>query len=102
MAGKVERKGIMEPICFNCNDVWKQMRKIKTKKAAGPDNIKPDLIKILMNSQICIDSIVTMLNEIITGEMEIPSTWRDSNLKVLSNLSRRNQSQQTNRLRFRS
>ena len=76
MAGKVERKGIMDPICFNCNDVWKQM--IKIKKAAGPDNIKPDLIKILMNSQICIDSIVTMLNEIITGEMEIPSTWRES------------------------
>ena len=47
MAGKVERKGVMEPIYFNCSDVWKQMRKIKTKKAAGPDNIKTDLIKIV-------------------------------------------------------
>ena len=28
------------------------MGKIRTKKAAGPDNIKPDLIKILMNSHI--------------------------------------------------
>ena len=47
MQAKVSYIGYMEDPHITTDDVPQQIRKIKERKSAGPDGIKPDLLKIL-------------------------------------------------------
>ena len=47
MVAKVRYIGYMEDPHITTADVTQQIKKIKGKKSAGPDGMKPDLLKIL-------------------------------------------------------
>lgn len=83
MAHKVE-KGIkpMNDKTINKEDIKTIIRKLKNKKAPGPDRIKPELIKALLNSDICIDEICRNLN-LLMQEFEVPEGWKSSRTKLL-------------------
>ena len=49
MVAKVRYIGYMEDPHITTADVTQQIKKIKGKKSAGPDGMKPDLLKILGN-----------------------------------------------------
>lgn len=59
----------------------KNLRKLKNKKACGPDNIKNEMIKILEVDQICFDRLKRCLNE----EIFINSnpSWKSSITKII-------------------
>ena len=64
MFGTVKKNSVMTKIQIDENDVTKQLsllRKIKLKKSAGPDNMKPDLLKLIRTSTICVENIVELL-----------------------------------------
>ena len=61
----------MEDPYITTADVTQQIKKIKEKKSAGPDGIKPDLLKILGNDTHCINILIDSMNKIIPKENSI-------------------------------
>ena len=59
-------------------DVIQQIRKIKERKSAGPDGIKPDVLKILGNDIQCINILAESMNKIITRGQHIMVYIKDS------------------------
>ncbi|XP_064102661.1 chromosome partition protein Smc-like [Macrobrachium nipponense] len=58
------------------------LSKLKAKKAAGPDGIKPEFYKALMKSKTCIEVLVRCYNK----ELEIkekPESWKTSRTKMI-------------------
>ena len=53
-------------------DVTKYLTKLKNNKAPGPDNIKPDLYKILNKSIMCKTALANSLNNLLQEETEVP------------------------------
>ena len=75
MQAKVSYIGYMgDPHITTDDDVTQQIRKIKERKSAGPDGIKPDLLKILGNDIQCINILAESMNKIITKEDNIPES----------------------------
>ena len=65
-----------EPVISN-EDIKTQIRKIKSGKAPGPDNIKPELYKYLIDNENIVQNMKNILNNIIeTGD--IPEDWKSS------------------------
>ena len=56
----------MEGPHITTDDVTQHIRNIKEKKSAGPDGIKPDLLKILRNDIQFINSLAEAMSIIIT------------------------------------
>ena len=83
MVAKVRYIGYMEDPHITTADVTQQIKKIKEKKSAGPDGIKPDLLKILGNDTQCINILTDSLNKIIRKENNIPASWYTSTMKDL-------------------
>ena len=67
---------------FTTQKVKKVIQKLKCRKAAGPDGIKPELYKALLNENELIEMITNSLNYEIakTGK---PSEWKLSRTKML-------------------
>ena len=78
MQAKVSYIGYMEDPHITTDDVTQQIRKIKERKSAGLDGIKPDLLKILGNDIQCINILAVSMNKIITKEDNIPESWNTS------------------------
>ena len=78
MQAKVSYIGYMEDPHITTDDVTQQIRKIKERKSAGPDGIKPDLLKIIGNDIQCINILAESMNKIITKEDNIPESWYTS------------------------
>ena len=70
-------KPMEEPIITR-NDVICQMMKIKEKKAPGPDGLKPELLKVLIEDNHCVEILTLGLNNILNKEEEIPKSWLQS------------------------
>ena len=75
MQAKVSYIGYMEDPYITTDDDTQQIRKIKERKSAGPDGIKPDLLKILGNDIQCINISTEPMNKIIIKENNIPESW---------------------------
>lgn len=67
----------MENVNINEEDVRRHIRKIKSGKRAGPDKVKPEIYKWMMDSQLCIRELTSCLNEVIKTGI-FPSKWRQS------------------------
>ena len=82
MAFKCEQK-ISQPMTeeeaqISINDVKTQLKKIKHRKAPGPDGIKAELFKVLVDSNKCTEELTLCLNNILTEDdtVLIPKTKR--------------------------
>ena len=64
MQAKVSYIGYMDDPHITTDDVTQQIRKLKERKSAGPDGIKPDLLKILGNDIQCINILAESMNKI--------------------------------------
>ena len=62
MQAKVSYIGYMEDP-YITTDVTQQIRKTKERKSAGPDGIKPNLLKILGNGIQCINNLAESINK---------------------------------------
>ena len=60
---------------FTCNELKLHIRKIKNRRAPGPDNIKPDLLNIIGEDDYCIKELTHGMNNILD---KLPSTWTES------------------------
>ena len=78
MVAKVRYIGYMEDPHITTADVTQQIKKIKERKSAGPDGIKPDLLKIIGNDTHCINILTGSMNTIIRKENNIPASWYTS------------------------
>lgn len=58
-------------------ELTKVLKKVKNKKAAGPDEIKPELYKAMLNSEICLSKLTECYNRVLEGS-NIPGEWRTS------------------------
>ena len=64
-------KPMEEPIITR-NDVICQLMKIKEKKAPGPDGLKPELLKVLIEGNHCVEILKRGINNILSKKEEIP------------------------------
>ena len=60
------------------NELKLHIRKIKHRRAPGPDNIKPDLLKIIGEDDYCIKELTHGMNNILDKKDKLPSTWTES------------------------
>ena len=63
---------------ITCNELKLHIRKIKNRRAPGPDNIKPDLLKIIGEDDYCIKELTHGMNNILDKKDKLPSTWTES------------------------
>ena len=64
------------------DEVIKVIKNLKNKKAAGPDQCKPEFYKALITKKKCISTLTKCFNNIIeTGD--IPQEWRTSQTKMI-------------------
>ena len=75
MQAKASYIGYMEDPHITPDYVTQQIRKIKEMKSAGPDGIKPNLLKILENDIQYINILAESINKILTKEDNIPESW---------------------------
>ena len=59
------------------DQVTKQLKKVKNKKQAGPDELKGELFKWMGERETCLDAITSAINEIATST-NIPLHWKRS------------------------
>ena len=64
------------------NEVKTNIKKLKDNKASGPDNIKPEYIKILEKCQNGIEIFTKCFNE-ITCTGNVPEKWKGSKTKLI-------------------
>jgi len=67
--------------------VMKCLRKMKNKKAAGPDGIRPELYKVLGENKQLRDDIIRCLSEVVeTGN--IPKGWQESTTVMIPKVNK--------------
>ncbi|XP_068224647.1 uncharacterized protein [Palaemon carinicauda] len=67
--------------------VKKILRKMKNKKAAGPDELKPELYKTIANDKKCLE-IVTKCLQNETEEKNKPEKWKKSKTKMIKKVKK--------------
>ena len=78
MVAKVRYIGYMEDPHITTADVTQQIKKVKENKSAGPDGIKPDLLKKFDNDTHCINILTDPMKKIIQKENNLPASWYPS------------------------
>ena len=58
------------------------LKKVKNKKATGPDKLKGELFKELGKSEVCLKTMVNCFNNVLKEE-EAPSSWTKSTTKMI-------------------
>ena len=67
----------MKECKFETKEVIKTIKKLRNKKAAGPDRLKSELYKSLINNKICIDTLTNCLNNELKRK-DKPKAWKIS------------------------
>ena len=63
-------------------ELIQQVKKMKNKKTPGPDNIKTEIYKKLIENKNCCSKLLTSLNDTIQNNT-IPNNWRYSTTKLI-------------------
>ena len=71
-----------DPIIKN-SEVKEQLKKIKNGKAPGPDSIKPELYKYILQNENLINLLTMLLNNILDTQM-FPDQWKTSNTVLIN------------------
>ncbi len=74
-------------IQITSQEIKRQLQKTRNKKAPGPDGIKPELFKLLYDSNIYIEHLRKSFNKIIEEE-EINENWKTSNTTLIQKKSK--------------
>lgn len=83
MAVKVEKEvNNMNKPQVTVIQVKESIRKLKDKKAAGPDCLKPELYKTLKDNQKFLETVTQCFNKILEGE-GIPAGWKTSKTTMI-------------------
>jgi len=61
--------------------------KLKAKKSAGPDNLKPEFYKALLGNEICFNTLLNCFNNLRDGET-VPDEWKKSKTVMLPKVSK--------------
>lgn len=72
-----EEIGFLQENIVDKEKLIKCLKKIKSKKAPGPDGIKPEFIKIFLESEILLESMLRVLKQAIQTA-EVPDRWKES------------------------
>lgn len=62
--------------------IKKCLKKLRNKKAAGPDGIKPEIYKAFLNSKICLETLVKCVKNELIG-IDKPGGWKKSRTKMI-------------------
>ena len=83
MAMPVEKfiKNMKKPI-ITLEDVENQIKKLRNGKASGPDQVKPELYKYLIENRQVMNHIMEILINIIDEE-KIPKEWKESKTTLI-------------------
>ena len=65
----------------------KCLKKLKAKKSAGPDNLKPEFYKALLGNEICFNTLLNCFNNLRDGET-VPDEWKKSKTVMLPKVSK--------------
>ena len=78
MVAAIEEKvEYMEEYKITEKELTLQLRTTKTGKAAGPNKIKPEMVKALEQNETCKKTLLDVLNEVLENN-NIPQNWRHS------------------------
>ena len=66
---------------FSHTEVKQAMMKLKGKKAAGPNKMKAEMMKVMMESELFVGHITEAMNE--AREKNIPESWKNSKVLLL-------------------
>ena len=65
-------------------DIKTRLKKTKNRKAAGPDGIKIELFKVMIDSSICMRNLRVCLNNTLnSGKHSKPKGWETSKTKMM-------------------
>lgn len=67
----------MEEVTFTASEISKQLGKMKSGKKSGPDKLKPEMYKWMMDSRLCLEIIANNFNEIVNTGIH-PIKWKNS------------------------
>ena len=73
----------MEETFFTTEEVKKQLKMVKGKKKAGPNNMKPEIYKWIMDNRACLDIFTGCLNKVVR-EGRPPNQWKKSNTILIA------------------
>ena len=59
------RPSFMEKPIIQTEDVKSQLKKLKSRKAPGPDSLKPELYKYITESMTIVNTLTEILNSIV-------------------------------------
>ena len=77
----------MKEIEINEEKITKRLKKLKEKKAAGPDGLKPEIYKVLANKK----KSVNILSKCMQNEVkrkEKPNSWKKSKTKMIKKVKK--------------
>ena len=87
MAVQVKSKcNKMEKPNIKKDEIVKVLQKLKSKKSAGPDGLKPELYKTLKNSEVCLNTLEQCFNKVLEGN--VPNEWKVSKTVMIPKVSK--------------
>ena len=72
---------------INAREVINQIKAFKVGKAPGPDGIKPEIIKLLLEEQNIISVMTSLLNQALRNGT-VPDSWRVSNTILIEKVKK--------------
>lgn len=75
---KIEDNRIMVDPVISQHDIEKHIQKLRPKSSPGPDGIKSELLKILVDDKKHITILKDGMNRILNGKESIPASWNES------------------------
>ena len=67
---------------MEANNLVKRIEGLKKNKAAGPDNVRGEVLQEVIKSNRCRETLLSGLNGVCKGK-EIPTSWRVSRTKMI-------------------
>lgn len=80
-------QGWMDDVVFEWRDVLKRLKKIKNGKQPGPDRMKGEIYKAMMESEVCMRSMAETYNRVL-DEGLIGDSWKNSRTCMIPKVSR--------------
>ena len=77
----------MEDVVFDWSDVLKRLKKIKNGKQPGPDMIKGEIYKAMIESEVCMRKMTEMYNRVL-DEGVIGDGWKNSKTCMIPKVNR--------------